>query len=141
MAEDINAAILETFGRRGQDIRTYSPHTLAFLGDGIFELIVRTLIVGEGNRPAKKLQLLSSGIVRARSQMLLYEAVSGELSEEEQNVFRRGKNANVGSKAKNASFFEYRNATGYEALLGYLYLQGKKEEHQQTQKSQNQVRS
>lgn len=105
------------------DIRTYSPLTLAYIGDGIYDLIIRTIVVERGNRAAANLHKKSVKFVNAATQAVMVEAIKEELSEEEQSVYRRGRNAKSYTTAKNASIGDYRKATGFEALLGYLYLQ------------------
>jgi len=122
-----NLRILKAFGVENKDVRTFSPLALAFLGDGVYEIVVRTLIVSMGNRSPHKLHLDSAKIVKAESQSKSIDHLLPVLTEEEQNVYRRGKNANSPTRAKNASLGDYRKATGYEALLGYLYLKGEDE--------------
>ncbi|MBQ1597428.1 MAG: ribonuclease III [Lachnospiraceae bacterium] len=119
--------VKERFALPEVDIRTYSPLALAFLGDGVFEILVRTLIVGEGNLGAGNLHGHSAHIVKASSQRKLLEAIEADLTEEEADVYRRGRNAKSPTRSKNASMADYRIATGYEVLLGYLYLQGRQE--------------
>ncbi len=107
------------------DLRTISPLTLAYIGDSIYDLVIRTLIVKQGNAPVNKLHKKASNLVKANSQMLMYEAIKDELSDSEQTIFKRGRNAKSYTSAKNASKSDYRVATGIEALLGYLYLDNK----------------
>ncbi len=104
------------------DIRTYSPLTLAFLGDCVFEIIIRTVVVERGNRAADGLHKTKSAIVNAGMQAKLAEVLLPELTEEEQGFYRRGRNAKSYTSAKNASIGDYRKATGLEALYGFLYL-------------------
>lgn len=111
-----------TFGGGEVDIRTYSPLTLAYIGDAVFELIIRTLIVEKGQRAANTLHKHTTKIVCAQTQAKLIDAVYGHLTEEEQDIYRRGKNTKLHSTAKNASLADYRKATGFEALCGYLFL-------------------
>ena len=115
---------LNEFGLEEQDIRTYSPLTLAYIGDGIFELVVRTVLVERKNTQAEKLHKAATKIVKAETQALLIEAIKEELTEEELAVYKRGRNAKAVTRAKNATMSEYRRATGFEALMGYLYLKG-----------------
>ena len=115
---------LETFGLQEQDLRTYSPLTLAYIGDAIFELVVRTVLVGRKNTQAEKLHKAATKIVKAETQALMIEVLKEDLTEEEMAVFKRGRNAKAVTRAKNASMSEYRRATGFEALMGYLYLKG-----------------
>ncbi len=114
----------ETFGLEEQDLRTYSPLTLAYIGDAIFELVVRTVLVERKNTQAEKLHKAATKIVKAETQALMIEAIKEELTEEELAVFKRGRNAKAVTRAKNATMSEYRRATGFEALMGYLYLKG-----------------
>ena len=109
------------------DIRTYSPLTLAFIGDCIFDLMIRTIIVERGNRAAENLHKQKSMIVKATTQARMAEALADDLTEEEMSYYKRGRNAKSYSSAKNASITDYRKATGYEALMGYLYLTNQEE--------------
>lgn len=104
------------------DLRTYSPLTLAFLGDCVFDLIIRTIVVERGNRAPEGLHKTKSKIVKAETQAKMAEQILDALSEEEQSVYRRGRNAKSYTSSKNASIGDYRKATGLEALIGYLYL-------------------
>lgn len=114
--------IRAAFGGGETDIRTYSPLTFAYIGDAVFEMVVRTVIVEQGQRPAETLHKHTTKIVCAETQAKLIEAVYDTLSEEEQNVYRRGRNTKTNSTAKNASLSDYKKATGFEALCGYLFL-------------------
>ena len=114
--------IHKEFGSGGVDIRTYSPLTLAYIGDAVFEIIIRTLIVEKGQRAANTLHRHTTKIVCAQTQAKMIEAVYDSLTEEEQEVYRRGKNTKTNSSAKNASLSDYHKATGFEALCGYLFL-------------------
>lgn len=116
------AQIRGMFGGGEVDIRTYSPLTLAYIGDAVFEIIIRTLIVERGQRAANTLHKHTTRIVCAQTQAKLIDAVYGHLTEEEQEIYRRGKNTKLHSTAKNASLADYRRATGFEALCGYLFL-------------------
>ena len=124
MEESISllAAIRETFPGKQQDIRTYSPLTLAYIGDAIYDLIIRTVVVERANRPANDLHRMTVRYVSANAQSKIVEALLDRLTEEEQSVYRRGRNAKPHTTAKNASTEDYMKATGFEAVLGYLYL-------------------
>ena len=124
MEKGINAYILEKFGMKAQDIRSYSPLTLAFIGDGIYDLIIRSVVVGKGNSHVNNLHKRASSLVQAQSQTELIKALLPELTEEETAVYKRGRNAKSTTVAKNATISDYRRATGFEALIGYLYLEG-----------------
>ena len=115
---------LDEFGLEEQDLRTYSPLTLAYIGDAIFELVVRTVLVERKNTQAEKLHKAATKIVKAETQALMIEAIKEELTEEELAVYKRGRNAKAVTRAKNATRSVYRRATGFEALMGYLYLKG-----------------
>ena len=122
MENMINSYIKEQFGIADVDIRTYSPLTLAYIGDGIFDIVIRSVVVAKGNSRANDLHKRTSKIVKAHTQALMIEALEGELTEEEADIYRRGRNAKSGTMAKNASMSDSRKATGFEALMGYLYL-------------------
>ena len=103
------------------DLHTLSPITLAFLGDAVYELLVREQLAKE-NAPAGKLHRKAVKRVCCSAQAAGYDALQEVLTEEERNVLRRGRNANSTRVPKNAHPQEYRKATGLEALFGYLYL-------------------
>ncbi len=107
-----------------QDICSYSPLTLAYIGDAVYELVIRSMILTEGNAPVNKLHKRSSGLVKAETQAKIIKIFLDEelLTEDELRVYKRGRNAQSYTKAKNASVVDYRMATGFEALIGYLYL-------------------
>ena len=117
-----DSAIRHYFGVSDQDIRTYSPLTLAYIGDGIFDLVIRTLVVGKANTSPNKLHERTSRIVCAHAQAEMMKILLPVLTDEEQVIFRRGRNAKSYTMAKNASVADYRTATGFEALMGYLYM-------------------
>ena len=104
------------------DLRTFSPLTLAYIGDCIYEVVIRTILVHDGNAPVNKLHKRASNLVKASAQKEIYQKIREELTEEEMSVFKRGRNAKSFTSAKNATIGEYRIATGFEALMGYLYL-------------------
>jgi len=119
---ELNAYILEQFQIEPADIRTYSPLTLAYIGDGVYDLLVRSLVVGKGNTSPNKLHIRTSQMVKAQSQSAMAERILPCLKEDEATIYRRGRNANSATMAKNASTSDYHKATGLEALMGYLYL-------------------
>ena len=110
------------FGESKIQANQYSALALAYIGDGVYDLIIRTLVLDLGNGKVKDFHRITSGVVKAESQAKLIAAISDELTEEEQAVFHRGRNAKSATSAKNASIVDYRVATGFEALIGYLYL-------------------
>lgn len=112
----------ELFHLEEQDLRSYSPLTLAYIGDGIYELIIRTILVKQGNCPVNRLHKKASSLVKASAQSAIMEVIEEELTPEELSVYRRGRNAHSPTMAKHATMADYRRATGFEALMGYLYL-------------------
>ena len=117
--------IRETFALPEVDVRSYSPLALAYIGDDVYDIIIRTMVVEKANRSAHDLHLISSRYVKAQTQAAMIEALGDVLTEEEDAVYKRGRNAKAYTTAKNASVADYRKATGLEALVGYLYLQNK----------------
>lgn len=112
----------EIFEMRQVDIKEYSPLTLAYIGDAVYDLIIRTLVVNKGNQQVQKLHKETITMVQASAQARMITALNDQLSEEEHAVYKRGRNAKSASPAKNQSISDYHKATGFEALLGYLYL-------------------
>lgn len=111
------------FGLSSKDWKLYSPLTLAYLGDAVYEMVIRTICVKRTNMQTQKLHRKVTGYVSAKAQAKMMDALIGELTEEEESIYRRGRNSKPYTKAKNASMEEYLKATGFEALVGYLYLQ------------------
>ena len=112
----------DLFHLEDQDIRSYSPLTLAYIGDGVYELIIRTILVKKGNCPVNRLHKKASSLVKAAAQSAIIEKIEEELTKEEHDIYRRGRNAHSPTMAKHATMADYRRATGFEALMGYLYL-------------------
>lgn len=115
------------FEIEGKDIRSFSPLTLAYIGDAVYEIVIRTIIVEKGNAPVNKLHHKASSLVKAVAQKEAMEKILPLLTEEEEAVYKRGRNAKSYTSAKNASVIDYRIATGFEALMGFLYLMGRNE--------------
>ena len=112
----------EIFNMEEVDVRTYSPLTLAYIGDCVYDLVIKSLVINEGNKQVNKLHQETSKLVQASAQSLIMRTMQEHLTEEEHAVYKRGRNAKSVSPAKNQSITDYRRATGFEALLGYLYL-------------------
>lgn len=112
----------ELFQMEEVDIATYSPLTLAYIGDSIYDLIIKSLVISHGNKQVNKLHKDTSNLVQASTQSLMMRTMQEHLTEEEHAIYKRGRNAKSVSPAKNQSITDYRRATGFEALLGYLYL-------------------
>ena len=121
MAESLKK-LKELFDLKDADLRTYSPLTLAYIGDAIYDLIIRTMIVRQGNTQVNKLHRHASSLVKAGAQSKMMELLEPDLTEEELAVYKRGRNAHSPTMAKHATMADYRRATGFEALMGYLYL-------------------
>lgn len=120
----ILAQIKETFPGKCQDVRGYSPLALAYMGDAVYDLIIRTVVVERANRPSNELHRIVVRYVSAGAQAGIVQALMDRLTEEERAVYRRGRNSKPHTMAKNASAEDYLKATGFEAVLGYLYLKG-----------------
>ena len=112
----------ELFGLKDPDIRSYSPLTLAYIGDGVYELVIRTILVKKGNCPVNRIHRKASSLVKASAQSSIMEKIEEHLTQEEHDIYRRGRNAHSPTMAKHATMADYRRATGFEALMGYLYL-------------------
>ena len=119
---EFDSYMQEVFQMKEVDVNSYSPLTLAYIGDSIYDLIIKSLVINQGNRQVNKLHKETSMYIQASTQSLMMRAMQEELTEEEHAVYKRGRNAKSVSPAKNQSITDYRRATGFEALLGYLYL-------------------
>lgn len=122
MEKGINSHIKEVFELPEVDVATYSPLALAYIGDGIYDLVIRSIVVGRGNTKASRLHYTTSQLVKAHAQSEMMHTLQPLLTEEEADIYRRGRNAKSPTMAKNATMSDYRRATGFEALMGYLYL-------------------
>ena len=114
--------IQQKFLLKQMPAKEYSPLVLAYIGDGIYDMIVRTIFVSHGNTQVDKLNKQASSVCRASSQAAIAFAIAPLLTEEETSAYRRGRNAHSPTMAKHATMADYRRATGFEALMGYLYL-------------------
>ncbi len=127
MNSDIFEIIKQNMGLDDINITDYSPLTLAYIGDGIYEIVIRTVIVDEANRQVNKIHKAASNLVKAGTQAKMIHYIMDDLTDEELTIYKRGRNAKAVTRAKNASMSEYRTATGFEALMGWLYLTGQSE--------------
>lgn len=114
--------IKKEFECKEVDVRAYSPLTLAYVGDAVYEVVIRTVIAERANRAANELHKRAVKYVQAGAQAAMITALQEILTEDEMAVFKRGRNAKSNTSAKNASITDYRKATGFEALIGFLYL-------------------
>lgn len=112
----------EKFEMKEVNIDSYSPLTLAYIGDSVYDLIIKSLVINGGNKQVKKLHQETSRMVQASAQSEMMRVIQEVLTEEEHAVYRRGRNAKSVSPARNQSLTDYRRATGFEALMGWLYL-------------------
>ena len=119
---EFDSYMREVFSMEEVDIHTYSPLTLAYIGDCVYDLVIKSIMVSHGNKQVNKLHKETSSLVQASTQSLMMRTMQEHLTEEERTVYKRGRNAKSVSPAKNQSLTDYRRATGFEALLGYLYL-------------------
>jgi len=108
------------------NINEYSPLVLAYMGDVVYELYVRDMLVRLGNTQVDKLHKRATSFVNATAQFESFKRIEDKLTEKEISIFKRGRNAKSGVP-KNADVSHYRTATGLEALIGYIYLSGEKE--------------
>jgi len=122
MNDDIFRLIGEGDSMKPVDINTFSPLALAYVGDAIYELYIRTLLLSHGNAPVHKLHVRSIAYVKAKAQSDTIHNMMEHLTEEELEIVRRGRNAKSGTVPKHADVTDYKYATGFETLLGYLYM-------------------
>ena len=109
------------------DIRQIPALTLAYLGDAIYELILRTMLVEQGMSHVDSLNKKASGYAKAPTQAKIFKLIEESLTEDELSFYKRGRNAKSGSVAKSGTVMDYRVATGFESMLGYLYLSGRQD--------------
>jgi ribonuclease-3 family protein len=122
--EMLNSKIVETGAAMTSDIRMLNPLVLAYVGDSVYDTFVRTLLVSGGYGQVAKLHKMSIGFVKAKAQADILEKITEKLTPEEHDIVRRGRNTKSSTVPKNADMSDYRHATGFEALIGYLYLTG-----------------
>ena len=120
--------VFDLFTKIGKEkARQYSPVTLAFVGDAVYSLLVRERQVLQFDAKLNDLQKQVSAAVSAKGQSDLLEKIEEKFTEEEREIYHRGRNAKKSTKSKNASVIDYNRSTGFEAVLGYLYLTGQYE--------------
>lgn len=122
MNQDFFSQIQDNFGETSLRPEQYSALALAYIGDGVYDLMIRTIVIDLGNSKVKNFHRITSGIVKAESQAKLMRVIEPQLDKQEMSVYKHGRNAKSATSAKNASIVDYRIATGFEALIGYLYL-------------------
>lgn len=107
--------------------KEYNPLALAYIGDTVYDLFIRTKVLAKGNRHVTQMHKESVQFVKAHSQSVSAYAIENELTEDELRILKWGRNAKSNTTPKNADVTEYRMATGLETLIGYLYLSGENE--------------
>lgn len=125
--ESFTEAIKNGLSLKDVEMVTYSPLTLAYIGDDAYDLVIRTFLLSQGNMQVNKINKRANSIVKAETQSKMIGFIEPMLTDEELAVYKRGRNAKSATTAKNASVNDYRRATGFEALMGYLYLLGRYE--------------
>ncbi len=120
--DELYKKIKEEYGLSDVNPNELAPLILAHIGDAIYEVVIRTITLSKGNRAIEKVHKDATKYVNAKAQAEIIEKIQPLLTEEELNIYKRGRNAKSNTKAKNASITDYRKATGFEALMGYLYL-------------------
>lgn len=121
-SESFREMISGTFSGKSQDIRSYSGLSLAYIGDVVYDLVIRTAVLARGNRPVNDLHRITVRYVSAGAQSKMVQALLDSFTEEETAIYKRGKNSKPHTTAKNATIADYLKATGFEAVIGYLYL-------------------
>lgn len=116
--------IIQAFELTEQDYRSYPALTLAYIGDCIYDLVIRTAVIHKSHKQVNDLHKKATRYVKAETQAVMIQGLMDNdiLTEEERNVYKRGRNTKSHTVAKNASVGAYRKATGFEAVLGYLYV-------------------
>ena len=122
--EESLGRIMDHFPLTEQEVRSYSALAFAYIGDSVYDLIIRTMITSKGNNRPNKYHQQVIQYVNANAQTRMMDKIKPLLTEEEKTMFRRGRNAKSISCAKNQSHHDYRIATGFETLIGYVYMTG-----------------
>ena len=122
MIFDFFDEIFKETGTVSNPIVEYSPLVLAYIGDAVYEVFIRSFIISGGNASVHSLHSRSVAYVKAKAQSDIIHRIMNLLTAEEQDVVRRGRNAKSGTIPKNADVTEYKHATAFETLIGYLYL-------------------
>lgn len=124
MHKELLSRLTDACRAEKNELNQYPPLTLAYIGDAVFEVLVRTMLIKNEKAPVGRLHKMSTNYVKAKAQSDIMHKIFEFLSPEEQDVVRRGRNAKSATIPKNADVIEYKYATGFEALLGYVYLSG-----------------
>ena len=119
---EFDSYMQKMFQVQEMDIREYSSLALAYIGDCIYDMIIKTLVIRRGDAQVKDLHARTTFYVQASAQSKMMRTLQEILTDEERAVYKRGRNTKSVSVAKNQTMIDYRRATGFEALIGYLYL-------------------
>ena len=122
MLDGFYKSVLDEFEIKEKDVGQLSPLVLAYIGDAVYEVFIRTMLVSQGSLPVHMLHKRSTGFVKAKAQSDIVHRIMAFFTPEELDIVRRGRNAKSGTIPKNADVTEYKYATGFESLIGYLYL-------------------
>lgn len=125
MEESLTKSIYNYMNLGDIDPKQMSPLVLAYIGDSVYDLAIRTYLLSKGNMPVNKINKHACALVKAQTQSELIGFMEPMFDQYEEAVYKRGRNAKSYTSAKNASISDYRRATGFEALMGYLYLSGR----------------
>lgn len=127
MFEEIIENMRKDFDIKPMDVMNLQPLVLAYIGDAVYEVYIRTMLVVNKKSNVNMLHKMSVKYVKAKSQADILHRINDKLTEDEQNVVRRGRNAKSATVPKHADVTDYRYSTGFEALIGYLYLTNNKD--------------
>ncbi|MGI6106771.1 MAG: Mini-ribonuclease 3 [Lachnospiraceae bacterium] len=125
LPENFEAEISAAFSLQPKELSSFSPLVLAWIGDAVYELAVRSILAERHREPVNRLHRSASQVVKAGAQAAVLRSIDPLLTPEERAVMRRGRNAKSYTMAKNATMSDYRHATALEALCGWLYLKGR----------------
>ena len=124
LLEELHQLIMDSGKLSASDVKMLNPLVLAYAGDSVYDTFVRTLLISGGHGQVAKLHKMSIEFVKAKAQADILGEINELLTPEEQDIVRRGRNTKSSTMPKNADMLDYRYATGFEALIGYLYLTG-----------------
>lgn len=122
MFEDIIESMRKDFDIKPMDVMNLQPLVLAYIGDAVYEVYIRTMLIVSKKTNVNMLHKMSVKYVKAKAQSDILHRINDKLTQEEQDVVRRGRNAKSATVPKHAEITDYRYSTGFEALIGYLYL-------------------
>ncbi len=104
------------------DLQNISMQTLAFIGDAVYNVYIRSYLASKSNAKTGKLHSISIKYVSAKAQARIIDSINNVLSDEEEAIYKRGRNTNIHTVSKKVDVIDYKKATGFETLIGYLYI-------------------